>query len=261
MRKYRNEAIVVIDSNPRSAVKYKDDYAIVCVDVIRSTTTAVTAVAMGRRCFPAGNLEHALELSITLAGQHPLLAGELGGRTPRGFELNNSPVAVSMHNDLKRPLILLSSSGTPLIGEASGGLATFLACLRNMTAAAEFFAGRYRKVAVIGAGSRNEFREEDQYCCARIAEILTRNGFRPGTRKTKDVLEKWRDAPVDSFMFSKSVEFLKQTQQEHDLNFTLSHVDDLNSCFMMADGEVLMIPDAARSRPKEMRTYAHVARN
>src|SRR6185312_5478081 len=52
--------------------------ATVCVDVFRATTTAVTAVVAGRRCFPAGSLEQAVPLAAAL--HRPLLVAEQTGR-------------------------------------------------------------------------------------------------------------------------------------------------------------------------------------
>ncbi len=242
MKKYMSDAMVVIDSYPQNAHKYKDDHAIICVDVIRSSTTAITAVAKGRRCFPAASLDEAIALSNAMADDRPLLVGELGGRTPNGFGIANSPSVVAKRDDVERPLILLSTTGTQLIQEASGGLVTFLACLRNITAAAEFLIGRYRKVAIIGAGTRNEFSEEDQICCAWMADILSRNGFKPATKKTSDLIKKWKGVPIEAFLGSRSVEFLRNSNQEEDLEFILSHVDDLDASFLVAENEVLMIP-------------------
>ena len=42
---------VVIDCFPESARHYSEAYAIVAIDVIRATTTAITSVNLGRRCF------------------------------------------------------------------------------------------------------------------------------------------------------------------------------------------------------------------
>src|ERR1017187_2000053 len=98
---------VVIDCFPESAPRYNHGYAIVAVDVIRATTTIATAVSLGRRCFPVASREAAWGLS---AGLHnPLLAGELGGVVPAGFEMDNSPAELAQRTDNSRPLILLSS--------------------------------------------------------------------------------------------------------------------------------------------------------
>src|SRR4029079_2057395 len=54
----------------------------VAIDVLRATATAVTAVALGRRCLPVGTLEDAERLAREL--DNVLLAGELGGEMPYG---------------------------------------------------------------------------------------------------------------------------------------------------------------------------------
>ena len=54
---------VIIDYLPESVHKYRSGWAIVAVDVIRATTTAVTAVSTGRRCFPAPTVEAALAIA------------------------------------------------------------------------------------------------------------------------------------------------------------------------------------------------------
>ena len=53
---------VIIDFLPESVRRYRSGWAIVAIDVIRATTTAITAAATGRRCFPAPTIEAALAL-------------------------------------------------------------------------------------------------------------------------------------------------------------------------------------------------------
>src|ERR1700736_6756511 len=149
--------------------------AIVAVDVIRATTTAVTAVALGRQLYPAGSIEAAVRLAADL--DRPILAGELGGVQPYGFDLQNSPCQIEALDGASRPIILLSTSGTRLMAEASAVASTYVACLRNVSALAAHLAGLQRDVRVLGADSRGEFREEDQLCAARIARVLARGGY------------------------------------------------------------------------------------
>src|SRR5215216_6897914 len=113
------DRVVAIDCFAESLMRYRAGYvAIVAVDVIRATTTAVTGVALNRRCFPVPSLEAAVPLAARL--DNPLLVGELGGNMPYGFDLNNSPAALAERDDVGRPMILLSTSGTRLLGEAAG---------------------------------------------------------------------------------------------------------------------------------------------
>ena len=234
---------VVIDCLPESARHYREGYATVVVDVIRATTTAVTAVARGRRCFPVPSIEAALPLAAVL--HRPLLVGELGGNMPFGFHLTNSPAEISRRHDVRRPMILLSSSGTQLIHNAAGADAVYVACLRNVSAVVRHLASTHERVAVIGAGTRGEFREEDQACCAQIARGLLDSGFTAATEFTRLVVERWRGAGADAWRGSRSVDYLQRTDQLRDLEFILATIDDLDRVFCLTEGEVV---DVARKR-------------
>lgn len=233
---------VVIDCFPDSVRRYREGYAVVAIDVIRATTTAITAVSLGRRCFPAASIEHALPLAARL--DQPLLVGELGGNMPYGFDMTNSPAELATRRDITRPMILVSSSGTQLIANAQECDAVYIACLRNATALTAHLAERHRRVAVIGAGTRGEFREEDQYCCAVIANGLMQAGFTPEDQQTGEVVDRWRGQPVDAWTGSKSVEYLRKSNQLRDLEFILAHVDDIPAAFMLKHGEIVLMPVA-----------------
>ena len=172
----------------------------------------------------------------------PLLAGEVGGDTPDGFDLPNSPAYIAQYNDLHRPMILLSSSGTRTIVAAREAMACYLGCLRNYSALITHLAARHLKIAVIGAGTRGEFREEDQLCCAWIAAGLLRAGYSPANDHTAEIIERWKNARVEDFLISNSVAYLRRSGQLHDLDFILSHLDDLRSVFELQGTEVVMIP-------------------
>ena len=211
---------------------------VAAVDVLRATTTAVTAVALGRRCLPVPSLETAAELSRRLDGA--LLGGELGGHTPYGFEITNSPAAVSARTDRERPLILLSSSGTRMLCAAEEAAdEVYVASLRNVTATARALARDDRLVVVLGAATRGEFREEDQLCCAWIAARLAANGYEAADARTAELVDRWATAPADALTVSRSVAYLADTGQLRDLDFVLEHVDDLGEAFRMEAGEVV----------------------
>ncbi|HEY7957509.1 MAG TPA: 2-phosphosulfolactate phosphatase [Polyangia bacterium] len=200
--------------------------AVVVVDVIRAMTTAVTAVALGRRCLPVPSLDAARATARRIP--RSLLGGELGGQRPAGFDLDNSPAEINRRGDLERPLVLLSSSGTRLLHEVRNRGAVYAACLRNAAAtAAQLLFDRHRHVAILGAASRGQFREEDQLCCVRIAALLARAGFRPRDAKTATLIERWRAAPTDALLVSPSARWLVASGQGDDLEFVRRHVDDL----------------------------------
>lgn len=227
---------VVIDCFPEAGRVYRNGYGVVAVDVLRATTTAVTALAAGHRVYPVPSLELAVPLAARL--ERPLLVGELGGNMPYGFDLQNSPALVAQLTD-ERPLILLSTSGTRLVHEARGAEAVYVGCLRNVTATAERLAARHERVALIGAGTRGSFREEDQVGCAWIAERLLDAGYEPADARTAEIVERWRGAPVETIRRSDSAEYLLRSGQLADLEFVLSHLDDVPDAFAL-DGDELV---------------------
>src|SRR5260370_10167302 len=189
---------VIIDCFPENVARYRDEgYVVVAIDVIRATTTAVTAAAMGRKCYPVDTVDNALALAADL--DNPLMVGELGGDMPAGFEIPNSPAMVAEHNDVQRPMVLLSTSGTKIIAAAKGSTACYVTCLRNFSAQIEHLIKHHSKVAGVGAGTRGEVRGENQNCCAWRPPGLLDAGFFPLTTETPALLARWRASPRDAF--------------------------------------------------------------
>jgi len=232
---------VVIDCFQENPEFRRDGYAVVAIDVFRATTTAITAVAAGRRCFPVPSADAAKLVQRELA--NPLMAGEVAGDMPEDFEINNSPAKIAMRTDFERPLVLLSSSGTKLIHAARGSDFTYLACFRNHSTLSQHLIDHHSKVALIGAGTRGEFREEDQICCAWIARELIDAGYEPENERTSSIVERWGTAVAEACLCSRSTEYLRKSGQTLDLDFTLAHVNDLSLVFMMRDSEVVMVPN------------------
>lgn len=227
----------LIDCFAENGLNCGTEYAVVAIDVIRATTVAITAAANGWRCFPVSSLEAAQQAAARCP--NPLLMGELAGEMPDWFEMNNSPAELEARTDRHRPIVLLSSNGTKLIADAKSRAVTYLASLQNFRAAAHELVGKHERIAIIGAGSRGEFREEDQMCCAWIGEILLQHGYLPKDRSTAEMISKWSGAPASAFISSKSVDYLRRTDQLQDLDYILAHVDDLRFAYVMDAGEVI----------------------
>jgi 2-phosphosulfolactate phosphatase len=232
----------VIDSLPESALRYRAGWAVVAIDVIRATTMAVTAVSLGRKCYPVDTLDAAFRLAGTL--HNPLLAGEIDGDMPEGFEMNNTPAGLARRSDISRPLVMLSSSGTRLIVNAHGCDSIYLGCFRNAEALADTLAeGLHPRIALIGAGSRRQFREEDQIGCAWIAARLAKAGYVADDERTTKVVERWGNARPSDCLISGSVDYLKRTGQTEDLQFILDRINDLDETYVFDSGEVVIAPE------------------
>ena len=224
---------VTVDHLPESARKYVDsNITIVVVDVIRFTTTAVTAIQNERLVYPVSTTDEAFYLRRTL-DPTPLLAGELGGNVPFGFDLTNSPVQVTAldavpcgeFTNRKRSIVLVSSSGSQLFDNAKKATALYVCSLRNLTATATHLVNEGKDVVVLGAGTRGEFRLEDQLCCYWLADLLVSSGF-DSDSETTALAGEWRHHDVSEVRKSPSADYLKSTGQVHDLEYVVSHVND-----------------------------------
>lgn len=247
---------IVIDGLPENATHYRTGYAVVAIDVIRATTTAITAVAAGRQCFPAPSLDGALWLASVL--EKPILAGELDGDMPAMFDMNNSPAELSLRSDISRPLVLLSSSGSKLMCNVMQSDAAYVACFRNYSSLSrELVAQNYPRIALLGAGCRGAFREEDLLCCGWIGAELVRHGYSPEDQRTLDILKQWGNARTTDCLISKSVDYLKRTGQLADLDFITSRVNDLDKVFILRGGEVVLKTPTPDARPGNAAAHQH----
>jgi 2-phosphosulfolactate phosphatase len=248
----KQENSFIIDSLPEAGLRYRDGWAVVAVDVIRATTMAITAAATGRRCYPVDSLEAAFELADRFPD--PLLAGEIKGEKVPDLDMNNSPSELENRRDTYRPLVLLSSSGTRLILNSRGCDMLYLACFRNsLSTGCRIISEKHTRVALLGAGSRGEFREEDQICCAWIGALLLRAGYRPENDATVEVLDRWATAKPNACLISKSVDYLRRSGQLADLRFILERIDDLDETFILRNDQVVTVAPGMRlTQPQHM---------
>lgn len=116
----------------------------IVVDVIRATTTLCVLFERGcRQVNVAGSIAAAREAARQRkAAAHPdhpapLLAGEMGGLAPSGFDFGNSPAefaALDLHG---RDVIFATTNGTRALHACVGGGAVLVGAFRNATAVAQ----------------------------------------------------------------------------------------------------------------------------
>lgn len=216
----------VIDALPEQAAEYREDHALVTVDVFRATTVILTALVSGRAVFPVSTVEQARSTAAALQGA--LLAGEQRGAVPAGFDLDNSPALLERLTG-SQPLVLVTSAGTRLLQNCRGASAIYVACLRNLHATAEHLATYEERVALVGAGTAGQARPEDQLVCAWIGQYLAERGFVAENRATVGELEQYREADVSTVLLgSPSADWLRSSGKWNDVEFALAHLDDLH---------------------------------
>lgn len=109
------------------------DVALV-IDVIRATTTLAVLFDRGcARVLVAGDVPGARAFAAAHPGEY-LLAGEVGGLPPPGFDFGNSPVEMAAADLSGREVIFCTTNGTRALHACAGAGAILAGSLRNAQA-------------------------------------------------------------------------------------------------------------------------------
>src|SRR5207253_5669016 len=82
---------------------------------------------------------------------------------------------------------------------------------------------------------------EDQMCAAWIAAGLVDEGYVAHDPSTAELIRRWKPARTTDFLNSESVAYLLRSNQVRDLDFILSHFDDVNSAFRITEDQIVEI--------------------
>jgi 2-phosphosulfolactate phosphatase len=147
------------------------------VDVIRATSTAVMFLESGVKALW---LTAGLEEARALRQNGELLAGEVGGLKPPGFDFGNSPREVALAELWDRTVIHATTNGTKAAHKAAQvAREVLLASLLNAPAAAQQAARLGSQVAILCAGKEGQMGMDDLYTAGVLAQMLLAEGFEP----------------------------------------------------------------------------------
>lgn len=232
MREGRAVAIDTIYSGPG---RLPDVDVVVLVDVLCDTTVLVTAASQGRQTFAAASAPAALCRARTL--NEPIVAtSEMDNWRP-GLEMKDSPAALACRSD-HRPLVLACATGATLAAHAPVWPDVYLVCFRNLAATARHLALHHRQVLVLDAGDDADVRCEDEMAAGRLALCLADSGFTPVGYGTRDTMSRWGKAKATLAAWGRSADELRRRRRQDDVEFVLSHVDDLEVACTYSDGRV-----------------------
>jgi 2-phosphosulfolactate phosphatase len=159
---------VISSVNEASTAKFHHKTAII-IDVLRATSTIVTAIASGALCVvPAETVMEARALQR--AGD--LLGGERFCRKIAGFDLGNSPEEYTEQVVAGKRIILTTTNGTRAIHKSMRADHVLTASLLNAEACARAAVELRRDVVILCAGSHDEFAIEDGLCAGFVLEKL-----------------------------------------------------------------------------------------
>jgi phosphosulfolactate phosphohydrolase-like enzyme len=225
---------VRIDALPESAWRYAGYEAIVCVDVLLSATTIVTAVGQRRRVRLVPDARAAA--AFRDARESPLLLTDrLTAADDQGIRFGGP---TQLQKDDGGQMLVHVSPFAAMVAAASLRGQTYVACLRNLEATANELSLRHRRVVVIGAGEDGEVCAADQMAAAWLALRLQGRDFELEGRNTHDEARRWASSDASLVGLSRSAERLRSRGRASDVEFVLGHINDLEAVAAYDEGEV-----------------------
>ncbi len=151
------------------------DRTVVAIDVLRASTTIITALGNGaREVIPALTVESAMKIAGNLGSGQALLGGERNGKIIAGFHLGNSPAEYTAPRVQGKSIIFTSTNGSQAMVKARHAAELMIGAFVNMSAVTSLSRERTRDLVLLCSGRNGGFSLEDTVCAgmliARVSE-------------------------------------------------------------------------------------------
>lgn len=156
------------------------DKNVIVIDVLRASTTVVTALNNGaREIIPVGSIESAVKVSGNLFGDVVLRGGERNGKIITGFNLGNSPSEYTEEAVKGKSIIYCTTNGSSAMAKAKYAKRMAVAAFINVSLAAEYIRGAGEDFSIVCAGRQQLFCVEDAVCAGMLVKILAEDSAIP----------------------------------------------------------------------------------
>ncbi|MDX2229501.1 MAG: 2-phosphosulfolactate phosphatase family protein [Leptolyngbyaceae cyanobacterium bins.349] len=146
----------------------------IAVDVLRATSTMVTALAAGAEAVQVfSDLDQLIQVSEHWSPDKRIRAGERGGAQVAGFDFGNSPLACTPDLVKGRRLFISTTNGTRALQCVQSAPIVLAAALINRQAIVDYVLKHNPEtVWIVGSGWEGSFALEDTVCAGAIADSL-----------------------------------------------------------------------------------------
>ncbi|MCM3784122.1 2-phosphosulfolactate phosphatase [Neobacillus mesonae] len=141
----------------------------VVIDVFRTSSTIVTALAQGAACvIPVETVPQAKQLQYN----DMFRGGERFCKKISGFDAGNSPLEYKRELVQGKNVIMTTTSGTRALIKANKAETVFSAAFLNAKACAEALIYLDRDIVLLCAGSQDRFALEDGLCAGMLIDFV-----------------------------------------------------------------------------------------
>lgn len=172
--------------------------AAIAIDVLRATTTIVTAISNGAKAvYPFLEIEETETAARKYAETHPeeprpVLGGERGGKPISGFDIGNSPLEYTPDKIGGKVVFFTTTNGTRALNRVRGADLIVPGSFLNAGAVVEKLVNR-ECIHIVCAGTDGSYTEEDMLLAGLFVErFLALDSFELNIEAVT-VREKWRE--------------------------------------------------------------------
>lgn len=219
-----------------------DEVNVVVIDVLRASTTIVTALFNGcDDIIPTSTVEEAVAIARSYEKGDFLLCGERKGKMIEGFDLGNSPSEYTSERVRGKKLILTTTNGTAAIRAVRGANAVFIGSFTNLTATLERLLGSDRDIVVVCAGENRRFALEDAVCAGMMLEAIagrSKVAESDASVAVRSIYNAFKGRIIDAFYAAEHGKYLIEIGFEEDL-LACARVDTVPVAARLYEGHVV----------------------
>ena len=146
---------------------------VVIIDVLRASSTIVTALANGCRGFiPILSPDQAKKKAQQFEKERVLLGGEREGIKIDGFDLGNSPREYKREAVKDKTIIFSTTNGVKTLEMVKGAHRIIIGSFLNLQAVCNYCTNYKGDISIICAGKEGRFSLEDTACAGMIINSL-----------------------------------------------------------------------------------------
>lgn len=146
---------------------------VVMIDVLRASSTIVTALANGCRGFiPILSPDQAKKKAQQFEKEGVLLGGEREGIKIRGFDLGNSPREYKREAVKEKTIIFSTTNGVKILEMVKSTYEIIIGSFLNLQAVCNYCINYQGDILIICAGRESKFSLEDTACAGMIINSL-----------------------------------------------------------------------------------------
>lgn len=146
---------------------------VVIIDVLRASSTIVTALANGCRGFiPILSPDKAKKKAQEFQNERVLLGGEREGIKIEGFDLGNSPREYKKEVAKGKTIIFSTTNGVKTLEMVKGAHRIIIGSFLNLQAVCDYCTNYKGDISIICAGRKGKFSLEDTACAGMMVNSL-----------------------------------------------------------------------------------------